>query len=215
MKNEKNVIHLATYLNEDAKVSEFSIHKPIQKLSEPDGHLVKRGSALVFDIATIAFLKTLLHSAYLVFVSEFLSPFSYLIKKELSSPNMGLHILIFAIVFISYFFISGLLLEGGTIGKKIMGLKVVNNDFIQNPRNEDSSLLITQSLKRSIGYLACYLSFGTFFVFHFSSEDKRGLPDFLSNTRTVSDEWLIQMSEHKEFEAEVITIDIGSLDKVA
>ncbi len=58
----------------------------------------------------------------------------------------------------------------------------------------------------------CYLSFGTFFIFNFSSEDKRGLPDYLSNSRTVSDDWLKSMLEKKQYEAEVVSIDIRSLD---
>ena len=114
-------------------------------------------------------------------------------------------------LFAGYFLVNALIFEGSSVGKKLMGLVVINEDFTNSHIDKTHELNFMQSVQRTLGYVLCYLSFGTFFIFHFSSEDRRGLSDYLSNSRTVTTSWLKLMLEHKEFAAEVITIDIESL----
>ena len=215
MNNGKKVIHLADYLNQELTIKDFDRYKPISRIEKNDPNLIKRACAFGFDLASIGFLKTLLHSSFLIFVGEFLSPFSYVLKKEISTPSIGIHVGLFALIYMSYFVLSGLFLDGNTLGKKIMGLKVINNNFSKDPTKHTHELSIKQIFQRSFGQLVCYLSFGTFFVFHFSSEDKRGLADFISNTKTVSNEWFELAQNYKEYDAEIITIDIETLEQAA
>lgn len=211
MKEDRNVIHLADYITQNAQIDEFNVHKPIPKLSSPESLLGKRAGALAFDFTLVAFAKTTLHSSYAIFINEFFAPFSGAARSALSEPNMGVHLAIFLTLFAGYFVVSGIIFEGSSLGKKIMGLQVINEDFVFNHLQSSHELNFMQMIQRTVGYVLCYLSFGTFFVFHFSSEDRRGLSDYLSNTRTVTNSWLKLMLEHKEYAAEVVTIDINSL----
>ncbi|MEX0798644.1 MAG: hypothetical protein WD025_04335, partial [Bacteriovoracaceae bacterium] len=79
----------------------------------------------------------------------------------------------------------------------------------------ESSPTLAQAFKRAAGYLVCYFSFGAFFFFALLNEEKRGLPDFMSQTRVVSDEWLKGFKAYKKFDQDQIRININSLDKAA
>lgn len=215
MNDDKNVIHLADYITQNAEVEDFNIHKPLPKMGQPDTLLMKRGAALAIDFSLVAVFKTALHTSYAVFINEFFAPFSSAFKTSMSSPNMAYHVSIFLMLFAGYFVVSALILEGSSIGKKLMGLQVINEGFTTSHLEQTHELSFMQSLQRTLGYVLCYLSFGTFFVFHFSSEDRRGLSDYLSNSRTVTSSWLKLMLEHKEYAAEVVEIDINSLDEAA
>ena len=215
MNDDRNVIHLADYITQNAEVDDFNIHKPITQLSKPETLIGKRAAALGLDFFLVATAKTALHTSYGVFVNEFFAPFSEGFRSALSNPGIGVHVAVFLMLFAGYFLVSGLIFEGSSLGKKVMGLKVINEDFANSHLEASHELSFMQSVQRSAGYVLCYLSFGTFFVFHFSSEDRRGLSDYLSNSRTVTTSWLKLMLEHKEYAAEVVTIDIDSLKEAS
>jgi uncharacterized RDD family membrane protein YckC len=134
-------------------------------------------------------------------------------KLDEINGNLVLHAVIFVAIYWSYFLYTTYVLDGKTLGKMTMGLRIINENFLQDFDQLDYKISLQNSLRRSMGYLICYLSFGTFFIFNFSSEDKRGLPDYLSGSRTVSDNWLNQMLEKKQYSTEQVTIDIQALDK--
>lgn len=215
MNNENKVVHLVDYIEQNKKIESVSSDKLIPILGQPEPLLLKRGLAFMVDIMVIGLLKTSLDAGYGVFVNQYLSPFNSATKLGLTQSNIALHLSIFVMVFLGYFLFTTAVMNGKTLGKLIMKLTVINELFVQNHFEESHELNFSQVFQRSIGYVLCYLSFGTFFVFNFSSEDKRGLSDYLSTTRTVNDEWLSQMLEHKEFSAQEIKIDITSLDQAA
>lgn len=215
MNDDKNVIHLADYITQNAEVEEFNIQKPLPTMSDPGSLLSKRAIGLGIDFSLIFAFKTALHGSFALFVNEFFAPFSNTFKTALSEPNMFFHVSIFLTLFAGYFLVSALIFEGGSLGKKIMGLSVINEDFTTSHIEHTHEISFMQAVQRTAGYVLCYLSFGTFFVFHFSSEDRRGLSDYLSNSRTVTTSWLKLMLEHKEYAAEVVTIDIASLNEAA
>ena len=47
------------------------------------------------------------------------------------------------------------------------------------------------------------------------SEDNRGVPDYFSQTRTVSNEWFEAMLSYKRSNKEEVKIDIIALDQAA
>ena len=104
-------------------------------------------------------------------------------------------------------------MNGKTLGKMAMGLTVIKENYVHNMKEDQIHLTLSESAKRAAGYLGCLLSFGVFFVFTFASEDNRGLADYLSGSRTVSDKWLKQMQEFKETQQEQVIIDISRLDR--
>ena len=87
----------------------------------------------------------------------------------------------------------------------------VNDHFIHDVDEKNYKLTLSQAAKRAFGYLTCYLTFGIFFIFNFASEDKRGLADYISSSRTVSDRWLKEMIEYKLHQREQLSIEISSL----
>jgi uncharacterized RDD family membrane protein YckC len=215
MNNENKVVHLVDYIEQNKKIESVSADKLIPILGQPGPLLLKRGLAFMVDMMAIALLKTSLDAGYGLFINQYLSPFNSATKYGLTQSNIALHLSVFVMVFLGYFLFTTAVMNGKTLGKLVMKLTIINELFVQNHFEESHELSYSQVFQRSIGYVLCYLSFGTFFVFNFSSEDRRGLSDYLSNTRTVNDEWLSQMLEHKEFSAQEVQIDIASLDQAA
>lgn len=213
MKEENNVLSLQDYINHKETVDQHQSFEPIQAV--PKSELVARAMAFGIDTFIILLVNYAVHAAYALFVNQFLHPLNSQSKMLFFDTQIGLSLSIFLILFGSYFVYTGVVLGGKTIGKMVFKLSVINENFVVNHLENTHQVTIKQSVQRAIGYLTCYLSFGTFFIFHLASEDNRGISDYLSGTRTVSDEWLAKMLEHKAYAAEEVTIDIRSLDKAA
>ena len=86
------------------------------------------------------------------------------------------------IIFLSYFTLSFYFSNGQTIGKKIFKLKV-HSRF-------DMQISIIDSLARAIGYLICMFSLYSLFLIPFFRKDKKGIPDWFSQT-FIEDESLL------------------------
>lgn len=212
MKNDEKVVYLTDYIKTEENIITLTPKEKTEYSIEPKSFLTKRVFAFGIDLATILLIKTSLHTAYALFINQFFSPLSSYQRASMIQGNISLHVLSFLAIYTSYFLYTAYILEGKTLGKMTLGLRVVSESFIQNHSQQDFHISLKDSIRRSIGYLLCYLSFGTFFIFNFSSEDKRGLPDYLSSSRTVSDDWLNKTLEKRNYEAEIITIDIHSLE---
>lgn len=213
MNEKNNVINLLDYANTKKELKPFNGTSSDFQSQKPAANLVARGAAFFLDIAAIGLIKSSVDAAYYLFISEFLGVFnkSAIIMK--TQQNIPLQILSYLLVFSAYFFFTNFVLEGKTLGKKVMGLTIIPESFVTVEDDQNISLNFKQCFYRVLGYNLCYLSFGTFFIFNFSSEDKRGLADYLSGTRTVTDEWLFEMQDLKESAKEVVIIDIQSLSK--
>ncbi len=212
MKNNEKVVYLTDYIENDQEISTITPHNKVEHAHGPDTHLTKRIIAFGIDLASIMIVKTSLHTAYAIFINQFFSPINGHQRAQIIQGSLRCHALTFIAIYTSYFLYTSFILDGKTLGKMTMGLRVIDEGFIQDHNQEEYRMTFQNSIRRSIGYLMCYLSFGTFFIFNFSSEDKRGLPDYLSNSRTVSDDRLKSMLEKKQYEAETVSIDIRSLD---
>lgn len=214
MNSKENIIHLKDYTEKHKSIAQ-DILCPMDKNFSitPPTLLGKRMIALGVDLATIFLLKTSLHGAYAIFVSNFLAPLSQGKKLQLIEGHIGIHLITFLIIYSTYFLYTTFILNGKTLGKMAMGLRVIDENYLLKKEQKTYSLDLNRSFKRALGYVICYLSFGSFFIFNFSSEDKRGLPDYLSNSRTVSDQWLKHFQFLKDQnEADVIYIDIHSIN---
>ncbi len=210
MKDGK-VIHLVDFI-EKKQIIDPSNQVEIKEIKRSDNTLLfKRGIAFMVDILTIGLLKTAIDGAYGVFINQYFAPLNYAQKLELIQGNILTHGLIFLSLYTSYFFYTTFIFNGKTLGKKALGLTIISEKFYKNKKELDYSVNFKNAFNRAIGYLFCYLSFGTFFVFNFSSEDRRGLADFLSSSRTVSDDWLRQELDRRASVAEVAYINIASL----
>lgn len=215
MNEENKVIHLSHYLKNNQKIESVNLDSKLEILDQPEANRSKRVAAFAIDFFAIAVINSSIHAAYALFVNQFLYAMKTQSRVMLLGDSLALQIGIFILLFGAYFLYCGVVLEGKTLGKKIMKLSIIQEAFVVNHLENDYHISMTQAAQRALGYMLCYLSCGTFFIFNFASEDSRGLSDYLSGTRTVSDNWLAQMLEHKEYASEEVTIDIRSLNKAA
>lgn len=215
MTDSNKIIYLTDYIAEKKSITTMDYYGSAIELSAPKPELFKRSIALGIDFFTILLLKTMTHTTYALFINEFMAPLGDAHKSNLMEANTTVHLSTFMLIYYAYFLFNSYVLSGKTLGKMALGLRVVREDYINNMSEKNYELTLRDCFRRATGYLLCYLSFGTFFIFNFSSEDKRGLPDYISNSRTVSDKWLYQMQEFKAHQLEQVRIDIKSLELVA
>lgn len=215
MNDEAKIIKLSDHINNNLKVESGNIESSINVKAIPEPKLITRSYAFMIDFCAIIFINYLVFSAYMMFLDYALPTIPPESKYKLLTGKMSLNLSIFLTIYWSYFLYTSYIMRGKTLGKKALGLTIINEDFVVNQHEKNYAIELRQCFQRASGYLLAYLSFGTFFIFNFASEDKRGLSDYLSSTRTVDDKWLNAMVEHKEFSSEELRIDIRSLKKAA
>jgi len=212
---ENNIIKLVDYTNSKKDIQTINPFDIESIDLSKESITQKRIYSFMVDFAFIMVMNTAVHTSYSIFVNEFYAPISSTLKTQLMQTNSGLQVGVFMLLYMSYFFYSMYVLNGKTLGKMVFKLKTVSNDYIYEEDELESNLEIRQSFRRSFGYLTYFLSFGTFFIFSLLSEDKRGIPDYFSGTRTVSNEWYEAMKSYKQYDHEEVRININSLSKSA
>jgi len=211
-KDHDNIVHLVDYIDTKEVPETFNEHEQNVFDLKHDKIMQRRIYSFLTDFSIIALLKVAIDTSYAIFINNFLFPLNMTQKSHMIEGNMGMHISIFLIIYTTYFLYSNYTLNGQTVGKMIFKLRVVQDDYVFEHDNLTFDPNLAQAWRRTVGYLTCYLTFGTFFVFSFMSDDKRGLPDYLSKTRTVSEEWFQGMQAYKKYEQDELRIDINSLD---
>lgn len=214
MNKQNNIIQLSHYIEQEKKIVPIDFYAQINSLKH-ENILSKRFIAFSIDFFAVMLIKYAIDLSYALFIQNFY--FFLDIKQQyfLSLGSMPFHLAIALVIFWTYSVFCTYTLEGSTFGKYAMKLRTINDDFIFTPEIKDFTPSIKSSLRRTFGYFVCFLSFGTFFSFSLFSEDQRGIPDYFSGTRTVSNEWLDGMVQYKEYDQEVINISIRSLKQVA
>jgi uncharacterized RDD family membrane protein YckC len=167
------------------------------------------------DFSSILVIGAAIQTSYIMFVNEFLYSLKFQAKSALILENSPVQFSVFLLSFTAYFLYSLYIMDGQTFGKKVFKLRAVKDDFIFDEEIEDSEITLRESFRRTMGYLACYMSFGAFFIFSVMSEDNRGLPDYFSGTRTVSEDLIESIKLSKSQEKEAVIIDIESLRDIA
>ncbi len=213
MNNDNNIIHLSDYLDNSEPIKIVDHLESDFSAMFPKANLIKRGTALCLDLFTLMVLNVGVHNGYNLFVSEFLSALNYHGQYKLIQGNMFFSGSVYLVLYFSYFLYCNYILNGKTFGKMILGLTVVKEEYVHNLNTLSYDLSLKDCVRRSMGYLGCLLSFGVFFIFNFASEDNRGLPDYMSGSRTVSDKWLKQMRDFKASHQQQVIIDISKLDR--
>lgn len=212
---DNNVISLVDHIQKKKEVNTFNefeyetIDHEKQKLSQ------RRIYSFMVDFGVICVLNAAINATYTVFISEFLLNLKLTAKTSLVTGSFWPQLSSFLVIYTNYFLYSLYIMDGQTLGKKMFGLTSVSDEYFFNETDTDETINLKQAFRRSLGYLACYLSFGSFFIFSIMSEDKRGLPDYLSGSRTVSIEWLNSTKAQRAQNGEIIEIDIYSLPKAA
>src|SRR3989338_7370227 len=174
---------------------------------------LRRFVAFGIDIFLISLIKLCVS---LIFQSFVASNFSQMHPEYTNNlvQNMGwFDWSITMIIFGGYFFISHLLLDDQTIGKKIMNLKVVPAQFLLAPTIENSYLSVHQVWRRTAAYYVGYFTFGMTFCLAFIRKDEKNITDFFSQCMVISQvKYELLLSGDS---AEVIMINVDELSKVA
>lgn len=207
-----NVINLINHLKSaEQTLVDQSTTSPV----DMNPSYFKKISSFILDFIFVLVIKAFITISYASFIHEYMFMLNEEQKMALVNADMTFHFSIMVLVYYCYFLFCNYTLNGKTLGKKIFSITTINDEFIFNNKSSDNSLSLAQANRRAFGYLLCYISFGTFFIFSFFSEDKRGLQDFFSSSRTVNDEWIKFIIDYKQFGTEVITIDILELERAA
>ncbi len=214
MENSNKIIYLADYIQNQTSIQTLK-NRSALSLKKPQSHLLRKFTALALDFAAILLIKMSVDIAYAVFVNNFFLPVNFSHRAGIINGHQLIHLSVFTLIYFTYFFYTAYIFDGKTLGKMTMRLTVIDQSFLMNRHNKNYKISLAQAFKRAMGYLFCYFSFGTFFIFNFASEDHRGLADYLSSSRTVSDEWLNYAIESKEYDHQQLSIDISSLKKLA
>lgn len=214
MEKPNNIIQLTHYIEQQKKVVPSDFYAVPTSMDDYK-ILSKRFVAFAIDNFFILSIWVAINIAYSTFIQSFY--FFLNIKQQmlLASRDLPINFIVTMTVFWAYFVFCHYTLEGKTIGKMVMRLRTIKDDFIFDPEIMEFGPSLTNSIRRAFGYFICYFSFGTFFSFSFFSEDQRGVPDYYSSTRTVTDEWVGGMLQHKQYQSEIIYISLRSIKQVS
>lgn len=213
--SEENVISLAQHLRSKTpietcqaqEIGVFSIAK--------EKTILRRVFAFASDFFIILMIKNLISISFAVAVNEYFAPLSAAQRAMLLKPNLYMEIGITLCIFWAYFFYCNYALGGKTLGSTLMKLNTIDAEYPFNMELKRHHPSASQAARRAGAYILCYASFGTFFFLALLDEEKKGVPDALSGTRVVSDEWLVAFKAYKEFGLEEVRIDVNSLNQAA
>lgn len=132
--------------------------------------------AFTFDMFMVGLTSKLVMFTYTSFLRTFFHQLRFQVQDTLAKGVPLIHLSVLMAVFFSYFFISYYTSEGKTLGKMMFGLRVYS------PTHPRTALTLSESFKRTMGYLVCYVTGLFLFALPLVRSDRRGLPDFFSNT---------------------------------
>ncbi len=141
--------------------------------------LTKRVYAFTIDLAVILLIQKTLINLYV----SFFDSITFFQNSKIDSSRMqALDGVIMILIMISYFTCSYYIFNGQSIGKGLLKLRVISTKSHEIP--------IADAFIRANAYLFCLLPVLQFlFVIPFINKDAKGLPDWLSNTAVVTEEF--------------------------
>lgn len=148
--------------------------------------LSKRIYAFTIDLAVIVFLQKSLINLYTFSFKQM----TFFKGTDLSSQmEHPLETLLTTILVISYFTLSYYLFNGQSIGKTLFKMRVLSKDHVE--------MTLFESFARANGYFICLFPLSILFIIPFLTKSSRGIPDWLSRTEVVTEEFAAQLSKEK------------------
>jgi uncharacterized RDD family membrane protein YckC len=140
----------------------------------------KRISAFTIDMIAIVISTKLLVLSYRWFLMKYAYPLVHSIRYEMPRVEVYLETLTLLSVYGCYFFFTLYLSQGKTLGKSLLGLRVVSKE-------QPGIIEWWQALSRTVGYYACYFSGLILFLLPLTNKSQAGLSDWISSTQVISD----------------------------
>lgn len=157
----------------------FFLHK--EKL------LRQRIYAFSIDLFAILSLNKILTVTYMGYLREFAWPM-YRTFSDGHHLVQEAEILTMLILYTNYFLVSLYLSQGKTLGKTLIGIRVVGEESM-------GKITLRQSFMRSLGYTLCYMGGLLLFGLPFLNRKNKGVPDWLSHTHVISEKQWEQIVE--------------------
>lgn len=178
-------------MNQEQPHLELAHFTDVKSSSDPI-ILKKRTYAFTLDLFFIAVINKAIMYTYINFLETFFYqlPISFQmnINGQLAKAN-GISIMI---IFWGYFVLSYYMGEGKTPAKMLFGLKV------HSPHSSDNHLSFKASVLRTSAYFICCFT-GVFLIaIPFLRRDKKGLPDWFSNTHVVTEDEIAVVQHHED-----------------
>ena len=164
------------------------------------GILRRRTFSFFLDLFCILLTTRLLMASYISYLKTFMYLMGDKSQHLLTSQMHKVEFSIITVVFFGYFFLSYYMGSGKTPGKILFRLRVVPSD------NPTSLLTFKQSMKRTFGYMFCYLTGFVLFSIPYFKKDRSGIPEMLSGSKVLTeDEFAMAKQEALIKEQEVQT----------
>lgn len=165
--------------------------------------------AFTFDMFMVGLTSKLVMLTYTNFLKNFFHQLRYQVQESIASGLPIIHFSVLMTVYFSYFFLSYYTSEGKTLGKMIFGLRVYS------PAKPQMQLELGESFRRTLGYLFCYATGLFLFALPMLRKDRRGLPDFFSNTEVVFEEFFEAHILSKKDQADIQKDQFDLFDEAA
>ncbi len=199
MKDENNVINLVDHIERKKKVDTG----PITEIKKPEQYLLrltpinKRIVAFGIDIFMVGMIKLSISISYAIYVQTFFDSLEFSQQVYLIHVLDSIEVFVALAVFISYFTMSFYIMEGRTVGKHLLRLRAVKNDFISDNSNTDLEYGLKESFLRTVGYFCAYLTIGLLYALPFFRKDKRSLADLFSKSMILTNDEVYNIFAYK------------------
>lgn len=213
MSNENKIVDLKQYLEQ--KIPASKLVESESSEFNPSDINIKRALAFGIDLMAIGTLKAITTYSYALYLRTFFYELDLIHQVQMMRTLKYVDIGVTFALFLGYFIISNLLMQGSTIGKKYMKIVTVNNSYIKDINNWHFETSIGQSFKRILGYMACYASFGVLFALPFIRSDKKSLSEMFSKTTVMSTDDFHQLFIMKSKASEQKVVNFSHEKKVA
>ena len=186
-------------------LKDFTANSDWLKSPRQGGALRRRTFSFFVDLFCILLASKLLMASYISYLNTFMYIMGDKSQHLLSSQFHKVEFSVITVVFFGYFFLSYYLGNGKTPGKILFRLKVVPAD------NPTGLLGFTQSMKRSMAYVFCYLTGFIFFAIPFFNKNRAGLPDMFSESKVLTEDQynkVLQNIKDQEIEQEATGVQM-------
>lgn len=143
--------------------------------------LRKRIAAFSIDLFAIIFITKSFLVSYSIFLKKFSLPIYMEIQPQWYWAYNRMELAALLSVYTGYFFLSLYLSQGKTLGKTVVGLKIISRE---NP----GEIYWWQAATRSFTYFMCYMMGMVLFALPALNRAQKGLPDWISSTHVISQE---------------------------
>lgn len=208
---DKKVVDLKSYLNK--KIEPRKLQVNLDFLADRDKNLYKRSFAFALDIFIIGTIKVGTVYTYAKFLDGMIGGLNFSQKYQLAKALGYFDYTLTFLIFFSYFTFCFYSLSGKTLGKKLMKLTVVSDDYMNNPDEHDFKMSFKQAFNRTAGYLVSYMSFGVLFALPFLRKDHKSISEIFSKTTVITDMEFYQHFIMRNKTQEVIKIHFPDKDE--